>query len=126
MAKDEKSNARTRRYAKARQHAFRMRRMERTASALGLEVHTRVRLRVRPRPSSRPSGQEAVRAGPQEIHEGSAAGHLRAAAPLTAARPLPRKSLGSFRRPMRRPIPVFSKQDQITKEESRAWLTRRK
>lgn len=39
--KDGKSNARTRRYAAARQLAFRMRRMERMAAAEGLTVHTR-------------------------------------------------------------------------------------
>jgi hypothetical protein len=36
-----KSNARARRYAAARQHVFRMRRMERNAAALGLTVHTK-------------------------------------------------------------------------------------
>jgi len=41
MEKDEKSNAKARRYAAARQYAFRLRAMERKASALGLTVHTR-------------------------------------------------------------------------------------
>lgn len=36
-----KSNARAKRYAAARQHAFRLRAMERNAAALGLTVHVK-------------------------------------------------------------------------------------